>query len=268
MPADVAAQLTYPLQWFHVQFDDIYKRYHQRQPIEFYNVEDLWDDADETLGSLGRGLTSFGTGDQMTFSYEGYNALLDPADMPAGVNLGRPGDLQYAMLMPFTPEAARNLRALVIAVQDPAQYGRLISLQVPQGHFFPGPEQVDAYIDNDRPVHQQVTMWIRHAAEVLRGSTLLLPVGGDLMYVETVWVNSLQNELPQLKLTALYYRDQVTSGATLADAIRKRRGGPSLQEREERERDEERRRRENETHAYEVARGHANAAPAARLQPQ
>jgi uncharacterized membrane protein (UPF0182 family) len=103
---------------------------------------------------------------------------------------------------------------------------------------------------------------------VLRGSTLLLPVGGDLMYVETVWVNSLQNELPQLKLTALYYRDQITSGATLSDAIRKRRGAPSLQEREERERDEERRRRENETHAYEVARGHVNATPAARLQPQ
>ena len=222
MPAPVEAQLTYPLQWFHIQFDDIYKRYHQQHPIEFYNVEDLWDDADETLGSLGRGLSGYGTTDQMTFSYEGYNLLLDPADLPEGVDIGSPGDLQYAMLMPFTPEASRNLRALIIALQDPGNYGRLISLQIPQGQFVPGPEQVDAYIDNDRPVHQQVTMWIRHASEVMRGSTLLLPVRGDLMYLETIWVNSLQNELPQLKLFAVRYRDRITSGATLEQAIGRR----------------------------------------------
>ncbi len=223
MPAPVRTQLTYPLQWFHVQFDDIYKRYHQRDAIEFYNVEDLWDDADETLGSIGRGLSGFGTGDQMTFSYEGYNALIDPADFPSGVNAGAAGDLQYALLKPFTPEGARNLRSLIVALQDPGNYGRLMSLQIPQGSFVAGPEQVDAYIDNDRPVHQQVTMWIRHASEVIRGSTLLLPVRGDLLYLETIWVNSLQNDLPQLKLFALRYKDQITSGSTLEDAILARR---------------------------------------------
>ena len=223
MPPSVRTQLTYPLQWFHVQFDDIYKRYHQRDPIEFYNVEDLWDDADEVLGSIGRGLSGFGTGDQMTFSYEGYNALVDPADLPAGVDAGAPGDLQYTLMMPFTPEGASNLRSLIVAFQDPGHYGRLLSLQIPQGTFVAGPEQVDAYIDNDRPVHQQVTMWIRHASEVIRGSTLLLPVRGDLLYLETIWVNSLQNDLPQLKLFALSYNDQITSGATLEDAILARR---------------------------------------------
>ncbi|MDA2927893.1 UPF0182 family protein, partial [Acidobacteria bacterium AH-259-G07] len=223
MPASVEAQLTYPLQWFHIQFDDIYKRYHQRDPIEFYNVEDLWDDADETLGSIGRGLSGFGTTDQMTFSYEAYNILLDPADLPAGVDVGKPGDLQFAMFMPFTPEGARNLRSLIIAFHDPENYGRLISLQIPQGMFVAGPEQVDAYIDNDRPVHQQVTMWIRHASEVIRGSTLLLPVGGDLLYLETIWVNSLQNELPQLKLFAVWYHHRITSAAILEEAIRKQR---------------------------------------------
>ena len=222
MPVAVEAQLTYPLQWFHIQFDDIYKRYHQHDPIEFYNVEDLWDDADETIGSIGRGLSGFGTADQMTFSYEGYNVLLDPSDLPPGVDIGEPGDLRYAMLMPFTPEASPNLRALVIALQDPGVYGRLISLQIPQGTFVPGPEQVDAYIDNDRPVHQQVTMWIRHASEVMRGSTLLLPVGGDLLYLETIWISSIQNELPQLKLFAVRYHDRITSGASLEEAIRKR----------------------------------------------
>jgi len=219
MPQSAQAQLTYPLQWFHLQFDDIYKRYHQRDFIEFYNVEDLWDDADETLGSIGRGLSGFGTTDQMTFSYEAYDALIDPVDFPAGVDAGSAGDLQFVRMMPFTPEGARNLRSLVLAFQDPGNYGRLLSLQIPQGSFVPGPEQVDAYIDNDRPVHQQVTMWIRHGSEVIRGSTLLLPIQGDLLYLETLWANSLQNGLPQLKIFAVRYHDRITSAATLEEAI-------------------------------------------------
>ena len=274
MPGEVEAQLTYPKQWLHIQFDDIYKRYHQRDPIEFYNVEDLWDDADDTLGSIGRGLSGFGAGDQMTFSYEAYNALLDPADMPADVEIGKPGDLQFAKLMPFTPEGARNLRTLIVALQDPGQYGRLISLQIPQGMFVPGPEQIDAYIDNDRPVHQQVTMWIRHSSEVIRGRTLLLPVRGDLMYVETIWVNSLQNELPQLKLVATRYRDRITSGATLDAALRKRERyerRPDVmlaEEMENRQGDGDRRDGDQGADRNETADADVQALPAQHLEPQ
>ena len=210
MPASVEAQLTYPLQWFHIQFDDIYKRYHQHHPIEFYNAEDLWDDADEAIGSIGLGLTEFGTTDQMTFSYEGYNVLLDPADLPPGAAVGAAGDLQYTLLMPFTPEGARNLRSLVLAFQDPGHYGRLLNLRVPQGVFVAGPEQADALIDNDAQVNQQITLWVRHGSEVMRGHTLLLPVGGDLVYVEPLWIVSLQNQLPQIKLISVVYHGRTT----------------------------------------------------------
>ena len=222
MPSEVKAQITYPLQWFHIQFDDIYKRYHQKDAIQFYNVEDLWDDADEVLGSVGRGLKGFGSTDQSTFSYEGHPMLLDPADLPAGVDIGTPGQLEYAMVWPFTPEGQRNLRSLIVVFQDPEHYGKVVSLQIPQGQFVPGPEQIESYIDNDRPVHQQVTMWIRHASEVIRGHLMVLPVKGDLLYLETIWVNSTQNELPQLKLFAMRYHGRITSGSTLEATVRKR----------------------------------------------
>ena len=220
MPEAVRAQLTYPLQWFHIQFDDIYKRYHQQHPIEFYNVEDLWDDADEVLGSLGAGLTEFGTGDQMTFSYEGYNLLLDPADLPEGSDIGEPGELQFALVMPYTPEGARNLRSLVIALQDPGHYGELINLRVPQGVFIAGPEQADTNIDNDAQVNQQITLWVRHGSEVVRGHTLLLPVAGDLIYIEPLWIVSLQNRLPQIKLFSVVYRGRTTMAITIDKALR------------------------------------------------
>ncbi len=220
MPASVQAQLTYPLQWFHIQFDDIYKRYHQRNPIEFYNVEDLWDDADEVLGSIGRGLTEFGTTDQMTFSYEGHNLLLDPGDLPEGSNVAPAGDAQFALVMPFTPDGTRNLRSLVLAFQDPGHYGELLNLRVPQATFVPGPEQADTYIDDDAQVNQQITLWVRHGAEVVRGHTLLLPVRGDILYIEPLWIVSLQNPLPQLKLFSVVYRGRTTMATSLAEAIR------------------------------------------------
>jgi uncharacterized membrane protein (UPF0182 family) len=207
------------LQWFHLQFDDIYKRYHMRNATEFYNVEDLWDDADEVLGSLGRGLEEYGTTDEMTFSYEGFNALIDPADLPAGVEVGRPGDLQYAMLMPFTPEGGRNLRALVMALQDAASYGRLINFRIPQGVFVPGPEQADTMIDTDSQVNQQIALWIRHASEVIRGHTIVIPVKGDVMYIEPLWISSIQNQLPEVKLYSVVYKGRCVMSTTLAGAI-------------------------------------------------
>ena len=43
--------------------------------------------------------------------------------------------------------------------------------------------------------------------------------GGDLLYLETVWANSVQNEMPQLKIFAVRYHDLITSGTTLEEAI-------------------------------------------------
>ena len=50
MPAGVARQLTYPTQLFHIQFDDLYIYYHMKDPMYFFNMEDMWDDGDEVLG--------------------------------------------------------------------------------------------------------------------------------------------------------------------------------------------------------------------------
>ncbi len=64
------------------------------------------------LGSIGRGLKGFGSTDQSTFSFEGHPMLIDPADLPAGVDIGTPGQLEYCLVWPFTPEGNRNLRSL------------------------------------------------------------------------------------------------------------------------------------------------------------
>ena len=117
-------------------------------------------------------------------------------------------------------------------------------------------------------------------------NAVLLPVGGDLMYLETIWVNSLQNDLPQRKLFAVRYHDRIPSGTTLADAILKRNlfsdspqdpwAPPSRlsatarqgsESREERERGDQRRDGDGNTNPNELAQRDVNAKPAARLEP-
>ena len=52
MSSDLRAQVTYPTHLFHLQFDDLYIYYHMNDPMYFFNLEDMWDDADEVLGPI------------------------------------------------------------------------------------------------------------------------------------------------------------------------------------------------------------------------
>ena len=213
MPKPVRSQLNYPMSLFHVQFDDTYKRYHQKNYLEFYNLEDLWDDADEALGLVS---------EEKTVSYHATHYLLDPKDLPPGVDIeSAPGDTQYILMQPFTPKDQRNLRAVVMVFQDPENYGKIVSLQVPQGEFMPGPEQADSIIDADPRVNQQMTLWERSGCEAINGHTLLLPVGGDVCYVEPIFVKSTLNNYPRLALVATLFDGRVTMGSTLKEALAK-----------------------------------------------
>ena len=50
MPEGIRAHLQYPQELFHVQFDDLFILYHMRDPLTYFNLEDMWDDADEVMG--------------------------------------------------------------------------------------------------------------------------------------------------------------------------------------------------------------------------
>ena len=219
MPEPVREQLNYPLQWFHIQFDDIYKRYHMTDPLEFYNVEDLWDDADDVLGSLGRGLEEYGTRDEMTFSYEGFNALIDPSDLPAGAVAGPPGELQYAMMMPFTPEGGRNMRALIIALQDPKPTGSSSACVCRKANSYPDPSRRTRSSTRIRRSISRSRSGSATLRKSFAGTRSCFPSKGDLIYIEPLWISSIQNHLPELKLYSVVYRGRCVMATSLEKAI-------------------------------------------------
>ncbi|MCI0433944.1 MAG: UPF0182 family protein [Gemmatimonadetes bacterium] len=211
MPAGVRKQMQYPLQLFHIQFDDIYKLYHMTDPITFFNMEDAWDDADEVLGPI------IDRGASITFSTEPQNWIAETRGDP--LPPARTTS-QFALSMAFTNEKALNLRAIVTAYQDGEDYGRLLVLTVPKARFVTGPEQADAIIDQDPFISQHLTWWNRLGNDVIRGHTTTLLVGSEVLYVEPVFTRSQQNPTTQMKRVIVVFRGRATMAATLDEALR------------------------------------------------
>ena len=211
MPPSVREHLQYPKQLFHIQFDDVYKRYHMTDPMTFFNWEDLWDDADEVLGPI------LDRGGAITFSIEPYCWIAETG----GLLPDSESDSQFALSMVFTPERAKNLRAIATAYQDGSDYGRLAVLKVPKGHFYPGPEQADAAMDQDPVISGQITWWNRRGAEVIHGHTSTLVIGREVIYVAPLFIRSQQNPVSQLKRVLVVFRGIARMGNTLEEALRR-----------------------------------------------
>jgi uncharacterized membrane protein (UPF0182 family) len=215
MPDAVRAHLQYPPQLFHVQFDDLWIYYHVTDPIAFFNQEDVFDDADEVLGPMhmpGKGIT---------FSMEPYPSIIETGTAFPGSER----QLQFAWSQIFTPEAARNLRAIITVYQDGEDYGRLSMLQLPKGSFVLGPEQAEAVIDQDDEIAQQFGFWNATGVEVIRGYLTPLIIDGELIYIEPVFIRSEQNAFPQLSRVVAVARGEAAMGETLTDALQQVFGG-------------------------------------------
>lgn len=217
MPESVRAQLTYPTQLFHVQFDDVYIYYHQNDAMYYFNMEDMWDDGDEVLGPIAD------TGKAITFSMEPYPWLAETG----GVLPASSRRTQYTLAMPFSNEKAPNLRSIPMVYQDPPDYGKICVLQIPKGTFVTGPEQADSAIDQDPAISQSFSWWNRRGTEVIRGHTTPVIVGKELMYIEPIFLRSQQNPVPQLKRVVVVFRGTPYMEETLEGAIRAAVAGAS-----------------------------------------
>lgn len=210
MPDGVRQQLTYPTHLFHIIFDDIYIYYHMNDPLYFFNMEDMWDDADEVLGPL------LDQGRAITFSMEPNHVVLETGGLLPATETG----YQFAMTMAFTPEGARNLRAIPVVYQDGNDYGRTFVLQVPKGHYVLSPEQADAIIDQDPDISERISWWNRPGTEVIRGHTSMFMLDGELLYIEPLFIRSSQNSLTQLKRVIVVFRGQAYMAENLEEAVR------------------------------------------------
>jgi uncharacterized protein len=189
MPADLRRHIRYPRQLFMIQ-SWMYATYHMEDPKIFYNKEDLWE------------IPAYG-GKQM----EPYYLIMK---LPEGKRE------EYVLLQPYTPSKRDNLAAWFAARCDEPDYGKLVVYTFPRDRLIFGPRQIDARIDQDSYISQQLTLWGQHGSQVIRGSLLIIPIETSLLYIQPLYLAAEdKGGLPELRRVIVAYENTVVMDENL-----------------------------------------------------
>jgi hypothetical protein len=202
MPEDLRQHVRYPHQFLQVQAA-LFATYHMTDPKVFYNKENLWE-----IPSLGEG------------PMEPYYTIMK-----------LPGEAkeEYILLLPFTPSKRDNLAAWLTARCDGDNYGKLLVYTFPRERLIYGPKQIDARINQNSFISQQLTLWNQRGSEVIRGSMLVIPIGKSLLYVQPLFLAAADKAgLPELRRVIVAFGDDVVMEETLELALQRIFGGRKL----------------------------------------
>ncbi|MBN1314684.1 MAG: UPF0182 family protein, partial [Anaerolineales bacterium] len=196
MPAEMRQHIRYPQDLFTIQAQ-MYLTYHMRDTQVFYNREDLWQQAIEVRGS------------QET-PVEPYFVIMSLPDKP---------ESEFMLMLPLTPAGKDNMIAWLYADSDGEDYGEMGVLQFSKQELIYGPRQVEARIDQDPVISQQLSLWNQRGSQVIRGNMMVIPIEKGLLYVEPVFLQAESGRLPELKRIIVVHGSQIAMGETLADAL-------------------------------------------------
>ena len=198
MPEDIRAHIRYPQDLFAIQAR-MYATYHMQDPQVFYNKEDLLSIPRKAMDGQDREM-------------EPYTTIMR-----------LPGEKkeEFVLLLPFTPNKKDNMRAWLAARSDPPHYGKLIALDFPKAKLIYGPKQIDARIDQDASISQQLSLWNQRGSQVIRGSMLAIPIEQSLLYVQPLYLAAEKGSLPELKRVIVAFGNQIAMEETLEQSLQR-----------------------------------------------
>ena len=203
MPADLQSQIRYPEDFFAIQARK-YATYHMRDPQVFYNKEDLWAIPRRTVEGRDREMDAY------------YTIMRLPGEKRE----------EFILLTLFNPSRRDNMIAWLAARSDPPNYGRLLVYDLPKQKLVFGPRQIDARIDQDPVISQQLSLWNQRGSTVIRGSLIAIPLDQSLIYVQPLYLAaSEQGAVPELRRVIVAHGNQIAMEATLQQSLARLFGG-------------------------------------------
>src|SRR5665213_602891 len=193
---DLKSHLRYPEDLFAIQTHE-YKTFHMTDPQVFYNREDLWDSPKE--------------------EYDGNELSMDPYYIL--MKLPGSSKLEYLLMTPFTPQNRDNMIAWVAARCDFPEYGKMIFYELPKEKLIYGPNQIEAMIDQNTTISQQLTLWNQKGSQVIRGKLVVIPIENSFLYVVPLYLKAQGTNFPQLKRVIAITADKVAMEPTLDGAL-------------------------------------------------
>ncbi|MDD4169976.1 MAG: UPF0182 family protein, partial [Desulfotomaculaceae bacterium] len=198
MPDDLRHHIRYPLDYFTIQAN-MYAVYHMEDPQIFYNKEDKWNIPRDT----------FNVEQKMMEPY--YTIIKLPGE-------NKP---EFVSILPFTPQNKNNMIAWMAARSDGEQYGNLLTYSFPKQELVYGPSNIEARINQDTTISQQVSLWDQRGSRVIRGNLLAIPIKDALLYVVPLYLQSEQSKMPELRRVIVAHGDMVVMEPTLGIALEK-----------------------------------------------
>ncbi|MEI8188689.1 MAG: UPF0182 family protein [candidate division NC10 bacterium] len=196
MPADLRPHIRYPQGMFTIQAR-MYATYHMQDPQVFYNKEDLWNIPKHMVEGQEREMEPY---------YTIMRLLGEKAE-------------EFVLLSPFNPSKKDNMIAWMAARSDGPDYGKLIAYNFPKQKLIYGPRQIDARIDQDSVISQQLTLWSQRGSQVIRGSMLAIPIEKSLLYVQPLYLAAEKGSLPELKRVIVSMGNQIAMEENLEAAL-------------------------------------------------
>ena len=201
MPPDLQKHIRYPEDLFNIQALQ-YRAYHMDSPEVFYNREDLWQFPREPAAP-----------DEMNAG--------ETRMAPYYIMMRLPGEPQteFFLMLPMTPSKRENMIAWLAARCDLPEYGKLIVYEFPKDKLVYGPFQIEALINQNTEISQQISLWNQMGSRVIRGNVLVVPIGNSILYVSPLYLRAQSGQLPELKRVIAAYGGRVVMEETLPVAL-------------------------------------------------
>ena len=223
MSGALMSHVRYPSDMFKIQ-RSVLGNYHVTDAGIFYSQSDGWMTPNDPTGAI-----SATNGSTLQPPY--YLSMKLPSQSAADFSI-------YSTFIPrSTTESSRNvLRGYLVANSDAGStagvvaptYGKLQLLTVPKSLNIPGPGLVQNNFSADSEVSKLLNILRQGSTKVLNGNLLTLPVGGGLLYVQPVYIQSTgETSYPLLKKVLVAFGDKIAFEDTLSGALDAMFGGNS-----------------------------------------
>jgi hypothetical protein len=140
-------------------------------------------------------------------------------------------ELMYLLMTPFTPQNKDNMIAWMAAECDFPDYGKILLYQLPKERLILGPMQIEAMIDQNTLISEQLSLWDQKGSRVIRGDLIIIPIDNSFLYVEPMYLTAEGTNIPQLKRVIIVSGSKVVMEPTLDQAVQAVFGAapPSIQ---------------------------------------
>lgn len=196
MPPALLQHIRYPQDYYNVQSVQL-MTYHMTDPQVFYNREDQWRSPQEIYGEQQQAL-------------EPYYLIM---------KLPIADDEEFILFSPFAPSQRTNLIAWLAARSDDEDYGKILLYRFPKQELVFGTEQIEARINQDPVISQQISLWNRRGSQAIQGNLLIIPIEDSLLYVEPLYLQAEQNQIPSLTRVIVAYGNRIVMAETLENAL-------------------------------------------------